>query len=50
MFLYDKRITDWGREFKPLKAAKRGCFSAASGRGEGKQKGLPGAYSDETVR
>jgi hypothetical protein len=24
MFLYNKRITDWGRGFKPLKAAKMG--------------------------
>jgi hypothetical protein len=41
MFLYNDRITDWGRGFKPLKAAKMGLFFAGSGRGGGKQKGLP---------
>jgi hypothetical protein len=32
MFLDDMRITDCGRGFKPLKAAKKGWFFAGSGR------------------
>jgi hypothetical protein len=39
MFLCDLRITDWGRGFKPSKAAKRGCFFAGSGKGERNHKG-----------
>jgi hypothetical protein len=34
VFLCHMRITDWGRGFKTAKAAKKGWFSAGSGRGD----------------